>query len=151
MIKKNVERMHLGQLVEALNKFGFTQTSSYFKGCANDSVTVDGWIEKAFVERHIGHGKLMRELECEVCTSIPLPEPEFKFTYETEEEYRNAELSGYIESFDCVRVTIKHSQGGEIDFPVKSREELNKVLDFHGSSIYDIYPTVHSYDVQDYL
>jgi hypothetical protein len=151
MIKKNVERMHLGQLVEALNKFGFTQTSSYFKGCANDSVTVDGWIEKDYVVRHIGTGMLMKELECEVCTSIPVPEPEFKFTYETDAEYEAAQRTGYIESFDCVRVTIKHSQGGEIDFPVKSREELNKVLDFHGSSIYDVYPTVHSYDVQDYL
>lgn len=151
MIKKNVERMHLGQLVEALNKFGFTQTSSYFKGCANESVTVDGWIEKDYVVRHIGHGKLMRELECEVCTSIPVPDSKLKFTYQTIAEYEAAQRTGYIESFDCVRVTVKHSQGGEIDFPVKSREELNKVLDFHGSSIYDVYPTVHSYDVQDYL
>ena len=73
MTKKNVERMHLGQLVKALSKMGFPHTSNYFKSCANDSVTVDGLIEKEFVFRHIGsEGRLMKEIECEVTTYIPL-------------------------------------------------------------------------------
>lgn len=75
----------------------------------------------------------------------------FKFTYETDAEYKAAEMDGYIQSFDCVRMTIKHAQGGEIDFPVKSREVLDWMIDYHGTAVYNVYPTEHSYDVQDYL
>ena len=64
MTKKNVERMYLGQLVEALKKIKFPQTARFFKGCATDPETVDGWIEKDFVVRHIGSDWIMRELEC---------------------------------------------------------------------------------------
>lgn len=78
---------------------------------------------------------------------------EFKFTFETEAEQFAAESTGYIDAYDCVRVEIKHPQGGSVDYPVKNREEYNKLMatDLKGSKIVKIYPTVHSYDIQDYL
>ena len=77
---------------------------------------------------------------------------DYNFTFETEDEQRQAELqTGYIDSFDCVRMVVRHPQGGEIDFPVKNRESFEKLKEFHGSSIVSIYPTVHSYDVENYL
>jgi len=76
---------------------------------------------------------------------------EFKFTFETEQEQYAAERTGYIAEYDCVRMEVKHSQGGSIDFPVKNREQYQKMLEVHGESIANVYPTVHSYDIQDYL
>lgn len=77
---------------------------------------------------------------------------DFRFTFETEAEQRQAELAtGYIDSFDCVRMVVRHPHGGEIDFPVKNRESYLKLLEFHGPSVTEVYPTVHSYDVENYL
>jgi len=77
---------------------------------------------------------------------------DFRFTFETEAEQRQAELqTGYIDSFDCVRMVVRHPQGGEIDFPVKNRESYLKLLGFHGDGVTEVYPTVHSYDVENYL
>ncbi len=77
---------------------------------------------------------------------------DFRFTFETEDEQRQAELAtGYIDSFDCVRMVVRHPEGGEIDFPVKNRESYLKLLEFHGDSVTEVYPTVHSYDVENYL
>ena len=76
---------------------------------------------------------------------------EFKFTFETEQEQCAAERTGYIDSYDCVRMEVRHPQGGSIDFPVKNRESYRKLLAFHSDSVVDVYPTVHSYDAQDYL
>ena len=81
---------------------------------------------------------------------------EFKFTFETEQEQWAAERTGYIPEYDCVRMEIQHlTEGGTIDFPVKNREEYNKMLEFWNNdelyNIVKVYPTVHSYDAQDYF
>ena len=145
-------RMNLRQLVAFFNAQLLTSTASYFQGCANDSVTVDGWIEEDFVKRHIigVSPSTWKEIQANVTTMIPIQD-EFKFTFETEDDQRAAERTGYIESYDCVRMEVKHPQGGSIDFPVKNRESYHKLLAFHGDSIASVYPTVHSYDIYDYL
>ena len=76
---------------------------------------------------------------------------EFKFTFETEQEQFEAERTGYIDAYDCVRMEVKHPSGGWIDFPVKNQESFDEYLEIHLGNITNIYPTVHSYDIQDYL
>ena len=77
---------------------------------------------------------------------------EFKFTFETEADQFAAERTGYIAEYDCVRMEVQYyPEGGSVDFPVKSREEYNRLLEFHKDNIVIVYPTVHSYDIQDYL
>ena len=63
-------RMNLAQLVTFFSAMNLTQTASYFRGCANDSVTVDGLIEHDFVKRHVGEGQLWREIQTNVTTYI---------------------------------------------------------------------------------
>ena len=143
-------RMNLRQLVAFFNAQLLTSTASYFQGCANDSVTEDGWIEADFVKRHVGEGTMWKKIQANVTTMIPMRE-EFEFTFETEQEQFDAEFTGYIESYDCVRMTVsKH--GLTQDFPVKNRESYNRLLNvLSKDEIIKIYPTVHSYDLQDYL
>jgi hypothetical protein len=77
---------------------------------------------------------------------------EYKFTFETDEDLRNAERTGYIDAYDCVRMEIKQKpDAGSIDFPVKSREDYMKMIESDQWQIVTVYPTVHSYDIQDYL
>ena len=76
---------------------------------------------------------------------------EFKFTFETEADQYAAERTGYIAEYDCVRMEVKAPQGGSIDFPVKNRESYKEMLEAHEGYILKVYPTVHSYDIQDYL
>ena len=75
----------------------------------------------------------------------------FKFTFETEQEQFEAERTGYIDAYDCVRMEVKHPNGGSIDFPIKNLESFDEYLGLHWGNITNIYPTVHSYDIQDYL
>ena len=81
----------------------------------------------------------------------------YKFTFETENDYLNATRCGHIDSFDIVRVEVEHSNDYNVDFPIKSREEFEKYVanskadsDRFGK-IVKIYPAVHSYDIHDYL
>ena len=69
-----VDRMDLRQLVPALLNMGLDQTAYYFQGFAGDStVTIDNvWIDKGMVERHIGPGSIMKQLECECLTWMAL-------------------------------------------------------------------------------
>ena len=78
---------------------------------------------------------------------------DYKFTFETEDDQINAERTGYIESYDCVRVEVRHPQGGSIDFPIKNRESFNKYMEnpWYEGTVVDVYPTIHGYDIQDYL
>ena len=76
---------------------------------------------------------------------------DFKFTFQTEDEQFAAERTGYIEAYDCVRMEVKHPQGGSVDFPVKNRESYEELLKKNAGYIVTVYPTVHSYDVYDYL
>jgi hypothetical protein len=142
--------MNLRQLVAFFNSKNLTASANYFQGCANDSVTVEGWIEEDFVKRHVGYGQTWKEVKANVTTMIPMQE-EFKFTFKTQDDQFDAERTGYIDSYDCVRMEVKDPQGGSIDFPVKNRESYYKLLALHGMSVAKVYQTVHSYDIQDYL
>jgi hypothetical protein len=145
----NKNRMNLRQLVAFFNSKNLTASANYFQGCANDSVTVEGWIEEDFVKRHVGYGQMWKEVKANVTTMIPMQE-EFKFTFKTQDDQFDAERTGYIDSYDCVRMEVKDPQGGSIDFPVKNRESYYRLLTIHGNNIAKVYPTVHSYDIQDY-
>jgi hypothetical protein len=127
----------LGASADALNRF--------------DEYTVNGNIRcqvlKNFFENISPNGQLFRELECEVITYMT----EYPFTFETESELRQAEKTGYIDSYECVRIEVRHPLGGGVDYPVKSREEFIEVLSRVGKNIVKIYPTEHCYDYQDYL
>lgn len=77
----------------------------------------------------------------------------FKFTFETEADYMDARLTGYIDNCDVVRVNVKYPDGYQIDFPVKSREEFNRVLENaakYGNEILDMYQSEYYYDIADY-
>jgi GH24 family phage-related lysozyme (muramidase) len=139
--------MNLRQLVAFFNSKNLTASANYFQGCAKDSVTLDGWIEEDFVKRHVGYGQTWKEVQANVTTIM---QEEFKFTFETQDDQLAAELTGYIDSYDCVRMEVKDPQGGSIDFPVKNRESYYRLLTIHGNNIAKVYPTVHSYDIQDY-
>jgi hypothetical protein len=76
---------------------------------------------------------------------------DFKFTFETQDEQFAAERTGYIDTYDCVRMEVKHPEGGSIDFPVKNRESYKRLLIQNEGYITKVYPTVHSYDMYDYL
>ena len=140
-------RMNLRQLVAFFNSKNLTASANYFQGCAKDSVTLDGWIEEDFVKRHVGYGQTWKEVQANVTTIM---QEEFKFTFETQDDQFAAEFTGYIDSYDCVRMEVKDPQGGSIDFPVKNRESYYRLLTIHGNNIAKVYPTVHSYDIQDY-
>ena len=140
-------RMNLRQLVAFFNSKNLTASANYFQGCAKDSVTLDGWIEEDFVKRHVGYGQTWKEVQANVTTIM---QEEFKFTFETQDDQLAAEFTGYIDSYDCVRMEVKDPQGGSIDFPVKNRESYYRLLTIHGNNIVNVYPTVHSYDIQDY-
>jgi len=139
--------MNLRQLVAFFNSKNLTASANYFQGCAKDSVTLDGWIEEDFVKRHVGYGQTWKEVQANVTTIM---QEEFKFTFETQDDQFAAELTGYIDSYDCVRMEVKDPQGGSIDFPVKNRESYYILLTIHGNNIAKVYPTVHNYDIQDY-
>jgi hypothetical protein len=68
-ISRKISRMKLTDVVDYYTRCGWSQTALYFKGCANDSVTVDGWIDADFIRRHITEVR-MRELQCEVTTAV---------------------------------------------------------------------------------
>lgn len=77
----------------------------------------------------------------------------FKFTFETNNDYMEATKTGYIDSFDIVRVNVKYSDGCQVDFPVKSREEFNQLIDNaskNGNEILEMYQAEHYYDVAEY-
>lgn len=79
--------------------------------------------------------------------------PKFKFTFKTDNDYHNARGSGYIDTYDIVRVEVQREGGGSVDFPVHSEEELHKLLEEYkqkGIKINKIYPAQHAYDIQDY-
>ena len=68
-ISRKISRMKLADVVGYYTKCGWNNVALYFKGCANDSVTVDGWIDADFVRRHVGEDR-MRELQSEVTTVV---------------------------------------------------------------------------------
>ena len=81
--------------------------------------------------------------------------PDFKFSFENDAQLSNAERSGYIESYDIVRVCLKLDNGNSIDFPLKSREDyinqVNRINNDDAIISAEFYPAEHMYDVQDYI
>jgi len=81
--------------------------------------------------------------------------PDFKFSFENDAQLSNAERSGYIESYDIVRVCLKLDNGNQIDFPLKSREDyinqVNRINNDDAIVSAEFYPAEHMYDVQDYI
>jgi len=77
----------------------------------------------------------------------------FKFTFDNDVQLRNAEMSGYIESYDMVRICVKRlDNGNQVDFPVKSREDyfetvasLNERANEY--EMVEIYQDTHCYDM----
>ena len=77
----------------------------------------------------------------------------FKFTFETNDDYMTARHTGYIDNFDIVRVNVKYPDGCQVNFPVTSREELNRVIENaakYGNEILEMYQAEHYYDIADY-
>ena len=81
--------------------------------------------------------------------------PNYKFTFDNDVELRNAEMTGYIESYDIVRVCLKLDNGNSIDFPLKSREDyvnqVNRINNDDTSVSAEFYQDKHMYDVCDYI
>jgi hypothetical protein len=81
----------------------------------------------------------------------------FKFTFDTDVELRRAEFSGYIESYDMVRICVKRlDNGNQVDFPIKTREDYFETVTSlnERSNEYDmveIYQDTHSFDMYDYI
>jgi hypothetical protein len=77
---------------------------------------------------------------------------EFKFTFETENEYEAARCTGYIDLFDIVRMKVSYGQDS-VDYPIRSREEFEKELvdvPLRNGTIVEIYQAQHYYDMADY-
>jgi hypothetical protein len=79
-------------------------------------------------------------------------EKDFNFTFETEADYEKAKSSGYITTFDVVRIKIKNlMEGNTFDYPVYSREqyskELYKLLVLPQIQVLDIYQDKLYYDI----
>jgi hypothetical protein len=72
-----MNRMNLDQLVTFFENNEMPSSANYFKGCANDSVTIEGLIEADFVKRHVMIGseterstRLWREIQANVTTYV---------------------------------------------------------------------------------
>ena len=76
------------------------------------------------------------------------------FTFQTEEEYDKARSTGYIESYDIMRVKVYHSPEGTgyHDFPVHSQEEFDKLTERLNSTgqKFETYRHKHAYSGADY-
>jgi len=83
--------------------------------------------------------------------------PDFKFTFDSDVELRRAQMTGYIESYDMVRICVKRlDNGNQIDFPLKTREDyFNEVARLNERSneydMVEIYQDTHSFDMYDYI
>lgn len=81
--------------------------------------------------------------------------PDFKFTFNSEAQLDRAQMSGYIESYDIVRVCLKLDNGNQIDFPLKSKEDyinqVNRINNDDAIVSAEFYSAEHMYDVQDYI
>jgi hypothetical protein len=73
----------------------------------------------------------------------------YNFTFKTDNDLHVAQQCGYIESYDCVRVTIPTSNG-TVNFPVKTLEDFQTLVKEHPVNTYQVEQTTHSYDRCDY-
>lgn len=152
-----MERLNLRQLVTYFNAQLMIETANHFQSMADSERVVDGWIEKQYVKNIVTRGEetsfTWRELQANVTSMVEMEpkEKQFKFTFETEDELFAAERTGYIESYDCVRMRVAKHDSIQ-DFPVKTKENYLRLLEvLTPDQILKVYPTQHSYDLQDYL
>jgi len=81
----------------------------------------------------------------------------FKFTFDTDVDLRRSQSSGYIESYDMVRICVKRlDNGNQVDFPIKSREDYFETVAslnerFNEYDMVEIYQDTHSFDMYDYM
>jgi hypothetical protein len=81
----------------------------------------------------------------------------FKFTFDNDAQLSNAERSGYIESYDIVRICVKRlDNGNQIDYPIKTREDYIKTVSrlnerANEFDMVEIYQDTHMFDIQDYI
>lgn len=77
------------------------------------------------------------------------------FTYKTMTNYFKDMMSGYIESYQTVRISTTTIDGNMSDYPVHSQEEFQKhltmILNNPNIIGIGIEQTTHSYDIQDYI
>ena len=101
-------------------------------------------------------GSYIHGIEIKVMEKIKI-NPDFKFTFDSDVELRRAQMTGYIESYDMVRICVKRlDNGNQIDFPLKTREDyFNEVARLNERSneydMVEIYQDTHMYDIQDYI
>ena len=80
--------------------------------------------------------------------------PDIVFDFTTEEAYRKARFTGYIDDYKMARVIRKYSDGSSIDYPCHNKEEfLSDIMKYHISEdliSFEAYQSVHSYDINDY-
>jgi len=95
-------------------------------------------------------------MEIKVMEKIKI-NPDFKFTFDSDVDLRRAELTGYIESYDMVRICVKRlDNGNQVDFPIKTREDYFETVASlnERSNEYDmveIYQDTHMFDMYDYI
>jgi hypothetical protein len=76
------------------------------------------------------------------------------FTYKTDNDLFLAESTGYIDTYDIVRMEVEYPDGRTIDFPVKTEEDYYRQLveaPKRGAKIIEVYPSTHMYDIMDYV
>lgn len=82
--------------------------------------------------------------------------PNYKFTFQEDSNLRMAEMTGYIESYDMVRICIKRLDNGyQVDYPIKTKEDyFNTVArlneNAHEYEMIEVYADTHMFDIQDY-
>lgn len=74
-----------------------------------------------------------------------------RFTFSTIDEYENAKRTGYIDTYDIVRVVMQNDFR-TVDYPVHSLEEYNQIKNNENKAKFVVksYQEKHAYDIQDY-
>lgn len=65
--------MHLNSVINWFRENNLPNTAKYFESVRNDKVVTKGWIEKSFITRHLGEGRLMQRLESNCATLVTVP------------------------------------------------------------------------------
>jgi len=73
------------------------------------------------------------------------------FTFDTIEQYERAKASGYIDTYDVVRVVMQNDYR-TVDYPVHSLEEYNQIKNNENKVKFLVksYQDKHYYDIHDY-
>jgi len=84
--------------------------------------------------------------------------PDLKFTFDTDNQLVDTQIAtGYIESYDIVRICVKRlDNGNQIDYPLKTREDyINEIARLNERAgefeLVEIYQDTHTFDMYDYI